>query len=75
MNKPLNPNDYYFQLSWNDLENAWRMLASPEKFMEIDPLIQSLKTLNRECGPEKAAFHMVAATAWLTDDGAGSQDG
>ncbi len=63
------PDENYLLMSWSDLEIAWRMLAAPEKHSQIEDTLQTLRSLNAKVGPEKAVFTMVAATAWLTDDG------
>ena len=69
------PNENYFQISWSDLETAWRMLASPDRQHHIEDMLQTIQTLSKSIGPEKAVYNMVAATAWLTDDGPVSHDG
>lgn len=68
MNKPFTPNNPYLLVHWEDLETAWRMLASPEKQEQITQTLNAVRTLNTSVGPEKAVFTMIAATAWLTDD-------
>jgi len=68
MNTSLTPNPPYLLVHWNDLETAWRMLASPEKQDQIKQTLNTVQTLNARVGPEKAVFTMIAATAWLTDD-------
>ncbi len=68
MNKPFTPNSPYLLVHWDDLETAWRMLASPEKQSQIEHTLDAIRTLNIQVGPEKAVFTMIAATAWLTDD-------
>ena len=68
MNKPFTPNNPYLLVHWSDLETAWRMLASPEKQAQITETLNAVQMLNKNVGPEKAVFTMIAATAWLTDD-------
>ena len=68
MSKPFTPNSPYLLVHWHDLETAWRMLASPEKQAQIMDTLMAVQTLNKNVGPEKAVFTMVAATAWLTND-------
>ena len=75
MNKSYLPNEQFLLMRWSDLETAWRMLALPSKHAKIEETLQTIQTLEKTMGPEKAVFTMVAATAWLTDDGAGSRDG
>jgi len=75
MNTPYLPNEQYFLVRWSDLETAWRMLAAPGKQSQIDDTLHTLQTLDKSAGSEKAIFTMVAATAWLTDDGVDSSDG
>ncbi|MDC7683495.1 hypothetical protein PQU92_09425 [Asticcacaulis sp. BYS171W] len=67
-NTPHHPNEAYLLVRWEELEAAWRMLATPEKQAEITDTIIAIRELNRTAGPEKAVFSMIAATAWLTDD-------
>ncbi len=74
MKTPYLPNEQYFLVRWTDLETSWRMLAAPEKQRQIDEILHTLQTLDKS-GQEKAVFTMVAATAWLTDDGTNSLDG
>lgn len=78
MNKPYiprPPHNETMTISFRDLETAWRMLASPDKHQHIEDAIETLKTLNRTHGPEKAIFNMVAIGAYLTDDGTSSEEG
>ena len=75
MNKTFEPNERYFTVPWTDLEHAWKMLASPQKLPQIRQAIETMQMLDRCGNSEKAAFDMVAATAWLTDDGPCSKDG
>ncbi|BEV13154.1 hypothetical protein ATDW_36500 (plasmid) [Asticcacaulis sp. DW145] len=75
MNKPFEPNHQYFMIRWDELEMAWRMLATPDKLHRVEDTLETVMTLERMYGPEKAVFNMVAATAWLTDDGPCSRDG
>ena len=72
MNKPFFPNDPYLMMRWSDLETAWRMLASPDKQSQIEETLEAVHALSQSVGPEKAVFSMIAATAWLTDDGPAS---
>jgi hypothetical protein len=44
------------------------MLASPSRHADIDEVLHTLQTLDRNPDAGKAVFTMVAATAWLTDD-------
>ncbi len=67
--------EHYLIMSWKDLEIAWRMLTAPSKAHRIDDTLQTVQHLAQECGPEKAIFTIVAATAWLTDDRPSSMDG
>ncbi len=78
MNTTYLPDENYLLMSWSDLEVAWRMLAAPDKHGQIEDTLKTLRSLNTRVGPEKAVFTMVAATAWLTDDGqmsGGEMDG
>lgn len=68
MNQAFKPNDDYLIITYQELEMAWRMLASPEKLDQITDTLDSVRQLNRSYGPEKAIFTMVSATAWLTQD-------
>jgi hypothetical protein len=56
-------------INFDHLELAWQLLATPDKHQHIPDAIDTLRTLNRIHGPEKAIFNMVAVGAWLTDDG------
>lgn len=62
------PNDNYLLISLEELETALRFLAAPEKLQHVSDIVQSVRVLNREAGPDKALFTMISATAWLTDD-------
>jgi len=68
MTKSFVPDETYFLVRWSDLEAAWRMLASPSRHADIDEVLHTLQTLDRNPDAGKAVFTMVAATAWLTDD-------
>ena len=68
MNKPFTPKSPFLMVHWDDLEMAWRMLASPDKQDHIEQTLEALRTITTSAGPEKAVFTMIAATAWLTDD-------
>lgn len=68
MDKTFLPDENYLMLHWRDLESAWRMLATPSKQTQIDDALQMVRKLDKTVGPEKAAFTLVAATAWLTDE-------
>ncbi|EGF92974.1 hypothetical protein ABI_14130 [Asticcacaulis biprosthecium C19] len=68
MSQAFKPNDDYLIITYQELEMAWRMLASPEKLDQITDTLDSVRQLNRSYGPEKAIFTMVSATAWLTQD-------
>lgn len=72
MSKSFYPNDNYLIISFQELEVAWRVLASPDKMHKIDESLQLIQTLNRTAGPAKALYSLVAATAWLTEDGTSS---
>ncbi len=69
MNTTELPKEPYLQISWNDLETAWRMLAAPDKSPLIKDTLLAVQSLYQSDGPEKAVFNMIAATAYLTDDG------
>ncbi len=69
MNKPFFPNDPYLMMRWSDLEVAWRMLATPDKLSQVEETLEAVYALSQSVGPEKVVFSMIAATAWLTDDG------
>ena len=75
MSQTFLPNDQYMLIHWSELETAWRMLAAPEKQSQIEATLTAVQALNSGAGPEKAVYTMIAATAWLTDDGYGSIDG
>lgn len=45
------------------------MLASPDKQAMVMETIEALKVTAVTAGPDKALFTLLAATAWLTDDG------
>ncbi|WP_235075795.1 hypothetical protein [Asticcacaulis sp. AC460] len=68
MSQAFKPNDDYLIITYQELEMAWRMLASPEKLDQITDTLNSVRQLNQSYGPEKAIFTMVSATAWLTQD-------
>ncbi|MBW8735113.1 MAG: hypothetical protein JF571_12580 [Asticcacaulis sp.] len=74
MTKSFIPDETYFLMRWIDLEAAWRMLASPNRQADIDEVLHTLQTLDRNPDGGNAVFTMVAATAWLTDDGARPAD-
>ena len=63
------PTDAHILVRWSDLEAAWHMLAAPEKQGQVSEVLAALKAVGDSAGPEKAVFTMIAATAWLTDDG------
>jgi hypothetical protein len=65
----MNTKDPYLMMRWNDLEIAWRMLAAPDKLSEVAETLEAVHALSQNVGPEKVVFSMIAATAWLTDDG------
>lgn len=58
----------HFLIRWQDLESAWRMLTAPDKQDRIDDTLATLRALSVSTSPEKVAFTLIAATAWLTDD-------
>ena len=62
------PNDTYMLISFDELETAWRMLAAPDKLQHLDATISAVRRLNQLHGPQKALYHMISATAWLTAD-------
>ncbi len=78
MNKPFNPpmipDEAHLLVRWSDLETAWRMLAAPSKQARIIDTVDAMRAFSQEAPPEKAVFTMIAATAWLTDDGPASKD-
>jgi hypothetical protein len=63
------PTDAHILVRWSDLETAWHMLAAPGKLGQVSETVAALKAVGDSAGPEKAVFTMIAATAWLTDDG------
>lgn len=63
------PADAHLLVRWSDLETAWHMLAAPDKQGQVSEALAALKAVGSSAGPEKAVFTMIAATAWLTDDG------
>ncbi|MBP2158151.1 MULTISPECIES: hypothetical protein [Asticcacaulis] len=65
----VNLDDTHIKVRWKDLEVAWDMLATPEKQAQVADTLAALKVMSRNVGPEKIVFTMIAATAWLTDDG------
>jgi hypothetical protein len=64
----------YFLIHWQDLEAAWRMLAAPGKQDEIVETLKAVQSLSLSNGSEKIVFNIIAATAWLTDDGQAVSD-
>lgn len=72
MSKPFLPHNEHMMINFTHLEMVWQMLAAPGKHQHIQDAIDTLKKLNRDQGPEKAIFNMIAVSAWLTDDGASS---
>ncbi|WKL58317.1 hypothetical protein Q1W73_04875 [Asticcacaulis sp. ZE23SCel15] len=64
----------YFLIHWQDLEGAWRMLAAPDKQDEIVETLKAVQSLSLSNGSEKIVFNIIAATAWLTDDGQAVSD-
>ncbi len=78
MNKPFNPpfqpNTTHVMVRWSDLETAWRMLAAPDKESRITETVDAVRALSLSATSEKAVFTMIAATAWLTDDGPASKE-
>lgn len=75
MNKTFDPSEQYFMVPWADLEQAWKMLAAPDKLCQIQDIIETVQVLDRSYSQERAVFFMVNATAWLADDGPFSKDG
>lgn len=75
MNKTFDPSEHFFMIRWADLEQAWKMLASPDKLLLIPDALETMQVLDRYYGQERAVFNMIAATAWLTDDGPCSRGG
>lgn len=69
---PVDPNDNYLIVTWAELEQSWLLLASPERTAYIKPTLTALQNVNRLEGSDKAIYSLVAATAWLTDDGVSS---
>jgi hypothetical protein len=63
------PTDAHIMVRWTDLETAWHMLAAPDKQARVSETLAALRAVGDSAGPEKAVFTMIAATAWLTDDG------
>lgn len=61
-------------MQWSDLETAWRMLATPSKQVHIKDTLKAVQALSLTTGPDRAVFTMIAATAWLTDDGPDSKE-
>jgi hypothetical protein len=74
MNKPFIPNEPYMLMRWSDLENAWRMLASPDKQLHVEETLLAIRALSQNARADKAVFTMIAATAWLTDDSQSPMD-
>ncbi len=62
------PNDAYMLISFDELETAWRMMTAPDKLKHLDATISAVRRLNQLYGPQKALYHMISATAWLTAD-------
>ncbi len=78
MNKPFVPKSPHTPPSmivpWIELYNAWSMLAAPDKVDCIQETLDTVKQFAQAGQIKKAVFTMVAATAWLTDDGPGSKN-
>lgn len=78
MNKPLIPprlpDDPHVMVRWRDLEMAWRMLATPDKQARVTETVDAVRALSLSATSERAVFTMIAATAWLTDDGPASKE-
>ena len=51
-----------------DLEVALWTIANPSKQSLVTEIIQSILLIQQDNGPEKAAYTLVMATAWLTSD-------
>lgn len=69
MNKPLSPNPSHMAIRWDQLELAWREMATPQKQSSIRSILEDIQTLHQTSGAEAALFDLIAATAWLTDEG------
>ncbi|GGZ39233.1 hypothetical protein GCM10011273_27070 [Asticcacaulis endophyticus] len=67
--------DPHLTISLTDLQIAWAMLANPDRSSEIPNIISAVETLIGVEGPSKAAFTVIAATAWLTSEGETSSRG
>ncbi len=74
MNKPFFHNEPHLPVTWRDLEAAWRKLAAPGKQAQVADTLSAVRALSLGEEPEMAVFTMIAATAWLTDDGPVSKD-
>lgn len=75
MNKPLSPNPSHMAIRWDQLELAWREMAVPQKQSSIRSILEDLQILHQTSGAEAALFDLIAATAWLTDEGTVSNRG
>ena len=72
MNQTCLPNDNYMIISFTELEMVLTLLTSPGKRHLINDTVQTVHTLNRTEGPERALMTLVSAVAWLTEEPASS---
>lgn len=75
MNKPFLPREQYMTISFQELETVWEMLAAHNKYNDIRDSVETVRLLSKTCSPMKALHTLLVITAWLADDGSGSQDG
>ena len=66
--KAFTPDKEYLTFHWKDLEVALWTIANPSKQSLVTEIIQSILLIQQANGPEKAAYTLVMATAWLTSD-------
>lgn len=64
--RPLGP--ACFVVSWEALEKALTVLASPQKAEMVPETISALRQLQLAMLPSKLLVEILAATAWITDD-------
>ena len=69
MNKPNSPPPSYLTIQWNDLETVLRELSITAKHDSVPEILEDIQNLYRTQGSTAALFELIAATAWLTDDG------
>lgn len=74
MSKHFLPTDHLI-ISYQELETAWTMMAAPHKQRHIKDTLEAIQDLHNSSGPSKAVLTMVAATAWLMEDGDSSSVG